>query len=149
MAASPEKSTPQPPSLHNLPEGLNPDSIDTVPILSALLSRLPDSSSTVPTTSTAGSPPAGSPSNLATGTGPLGVKDIPLATNEIKHKFQRARAQIKELPDIERSLEEQEEEIRDLEEKIARQRAVLAGLRDVGLEAKKEREIMEKDVMQT
>jgi hypothetical protein len=48
--------------------------------------------------------------------------------------------QIKELPDMSRSVEEQEVEIRELEEKIRRQREVLVGLRDVGLRAKKERE---------
>ena len=41
---------------------------------------------------------------------------------------------------MERSVEEQEVEIRVLEEKIRRQREVLVGLRDVGLEAKRERE---------
>ena len=41
---------------------------------------------------------------------------------------------------MDRSVEEQEVEIRELEEKIRRQREVLVGLRDVGLRAKKERE---------
>jgi len=54
---------------------------------------------------------------------------------------------------MERSVEEQEEEIRELEEKIRRQREVLFGLRDVGLQAKREREQREKeggaDIMET
>lgn len=45
---------------------------------------------------------------------------------------------MKELPDIDRSLAEQEEEIRELEEKIRKQREVLERLRKTGLEAKKE-----------
>jgi hypothetical protein len=57
------------------------------------------------------------------------------------------------LPDIERSVEEQDEEVRELEEKIKRQRDVLVGLRDVGLQAKREREQRDKegraDVMET
>lgn len=54
--------------------------------------------------------------------------------------MQKARAQVKELPDIDRSLAEQEEEIRELEEKIRKQREVLKGLKTTGLEAKRERE---------
>jgi len=50
-------------------------------------------------------------------------------------------------------VEEQEEEIRDLEEKIRRQREVLVGLRDVGLHARREREQKDEergaDVMET
>jgi hypothetical protein len=41
---------------------------------------------------------------------------------------------------MERDLGEQEEEIRELEEKIARQRNVLRDLREVGVRAKRERE---------
>jgi hypothetical protein len=153
MATSPNQATPPPPSLLNLPEGLTPDSIDTLPVLSALLLRLQNPSSTAHTASTSGSPPAASPSQLASATGPLSIKDIPAATDELKHKLQRARIQVKELPDMERSVEEQEEEIRELEEKIRRQSEVLVGLRDVGLQAKREREQREKgggaDIMET
>jgi chromosome segregation ATPase len=135
MATSPSHSTPQP-SLHNLPEGLSPDSIDTLPVLSAILSRLNTLSPNA--ASTSGSPSTASPSQLASGTSPLSVKDIPAATDDLKHKLQKARAQVKELPDIDRSLAEQEEEIRELEEKIRKQREVLERLRKTGLEAKKE-----------
>ncbi|KAE9369477.1 hypothetical protein N431DRAFT_344986 [Stipitochalara longipes BDJ] len=153
MATSPNQATPPPPSLFNLPEGLTPDSIDTLPVLSALLSRLQNPSSTAHTVSTSGSPPAASPSQLASGTGPLSIKDIPPATDELKHKLQRARLQIKELPDIDRSVEEQDVEIRELEEKIRKQREVLVGLREVGLQTKREREQNRKvggtDMMET
>lgn len=61
--------------------------------------------------------------------------------------------QVKELPDMDRSVEEQEVEIRELEEKIRRQREVLVGLREVGLQAKREKERGGKedgtDVMET
>lgn len=42
---------------------------------------------------------------------------------------------------MDRSVEEQEVEIRELEDKIRRQREVLVGLKDVGLQAKREREL--------
>lgn len=54
---------------------------------------------------------------------------------------------------MDRSVEEQEVEIRELEEKIRRQREVLVGLREVGLQAKREKERGGKedgtDVMET
>jgi hypothetical protein len=81
-----------------------------------------------------------SPPQLENGTGPLAIKDIPAATDELKHRLQKARVQFKQLPDIERGLKEQEEEIKMWEGKIKRQREVLEGLRDVGLKSKKERE---------
>ncbi|RDL32524.1 Uncharacterized protein BP5553_08980 [Venustampulla echinocandica] len=145
---TPSQSTPQPPSIT---DKLSPDSIDTLPVLSALLSRLQPSSTT--STSTAGSPPAASPSQVASGTGALTIKDIPIASDEIKHKLQKARAQVKELPDIDRSISEQELEIRELEEKIAKQREVLESLRDVGVATRRDREMGERtsgaDVMET
>jgi hypothetical protein len=141
MANTPLQSTVQP-SMLNLPDGLSPDSIDTLPVLSAILSRLQTLSASGGTTS--GSPPEASPSQLANGAGSLSIKDIPAATDEMKHKLQKARAQVKELPDISRSLVEQEEEIEELEEKIRRQREVLQGLREVGLATKKEMVAREK-----
>jgi len=42
--------------------------------------------------------------------------------------LQKARIAVRELPDLERSLREQEEEIRELEGKIARQKVVLKSL---------------------
>ena len=139
MANTP--STPAPLPTTTLPPGLNADAIDVVPVLSAILSRIPDLVST-PSTTTAGSPPAATPSQLTSVTGPLSRKDILPATDELKHKLQNARRQVKELPDIERSVAEQEEEIRELEEKIRKQREVLEGLREVG-----RREMGESDVM--
>jgi hypothetical protein len=138
MANSPEHNAPAPPSLFNLPEGLSPDSIDILPVLSAVLSRLKDPSTA--TASTSGSPPAASPSQLTSGSGPLTIKDIPAATDELKHKLHRAKLQIKELPDIDRTIQEQEEEIAEWEDKIRRQRETLEALKQVGLAAKMERE---------
>ena len=146
MATTHSQSTSQPPSSSiSLPDGLSADAVDTVPVLSAVLSRLQNISTT---TSGAGSPPTPSPSQAASGTGPLTIKDIPTATDGLKHKLQRARAQVKELPDIERSAAEQEHEIRELEVRIARQRDVLETLRRAGIAARRDREAGA-DAMQT
>lgn len=53
--------------------------------------------------------------------------------------------QVKELPDMDRSIAEQEEEVAELEEKIRRQRSMLESLRDVGVKAIGERELREKE----
>ncbi len=143
MTTSPSHATPttqQPPSLTNLPEGLSPDSLDTLPVLSALLQRLQNPQSANTGASTAGTPPAATPSQLAAGTGPITLKDVPAATDEMKHKLQRARAQIKMLPDVQRTIAEQEEEMKHLEAKIKEQREMLKHLRELCKSAKVEKE---------
>jgi small-conductance mechanosensitive channel len=118
------------PSTTSLPDGLSADTVDTLPVLSAVLSRLQNLST--PPTTAAASPPTPSPSLLATGSGPLTIKDIPAATDQLKHKLQRARAQVLALPDIDRTIADQELEIRELEARIASQRAVLESLARAG-----------------
>ncbi|KAI1332460.1 RNA polymerase II transcription mediator complex subunit 9-domain-containing protein [Xylariaceae sp. FL0255] len=152
-------STPQPttnPPLQ-LPTTLNPDAFDVLSELANLLTRLrtlpalPSSSGT--TTGTggvtgtpvprAGSTPAQATStptptaSSATTTGgkrtDLTLKEIPVATDTLRHRFQRARALIKtQLPDLDRGIPDQEVEIRALEARIERQRDTLFKLRDVG-----------------
>jgi hypothetical protein len=143
MATS-SQSTPQQSSSLSFLEGLLPDSIDTLPVLSAILSRMQNFSPTL--NNTAGSPPAASPSQIASGTSPLVFKDIHTATDDLKHKLQKARLQVKGLPDVERSVVEQEEEIKELEERIATQREVLLGLREIGIAATKDREQEAKNI---
>ncbi|CAL3971780.1 hypothetical protein PZA11_005068 [Diplocarpon coronariae] len=144
MTSSPQ-TTPPPPSLMNLPEGLTPDSIDTLTILSSILARLQTPSGTSNlTASTAGSPPAATPAQLST-EGPLTTKDIPAATDGLKHNLQKARVLVKDLPDVERSIKEQEAEIRGLEEKIRAQKGILEQLMGVGVSIKRDREQREKD----
>jgi predicted RNase H-like nuclease (RuvC/YqgF family) len=58
----------------------------------------------------------------------------------MKRKLQRARVAAKELPDIERTVKEQEEEIRALEERIRMQREVLEALRGEGVRVGREKE---------
>lgn len=51
---------------------------------------------------------------------PLDVKDLPTAASSIKIRIQKARSVVDGLPDVHRSVEEQEQEIEELEERIAK-----------------------------
>lgn len=145
----------------NLPPSLDPASLDTLPVLTSILTRL---QSTSPTTHDTSSPHhsqpltqslsqsqtqtltqtqlTSSPSFTTTTSGahsqdkfpttPLTTKDIPSATDGLKHRLQKARAQVAVLPDIHRGLEEQEQEIKELEDRIREQRAVLERLKRMG-----------------
>ncbi|KAJ4508497.1 hypothetical protein HRR75_006318 [Exophiala dermatitidis] len=57
------------------------------------------------------------PHHLLTDT-PLDLKDLPAQIYPIKQKLVKARAAVTALPDIERTVEEQEQEIRDLERTV-------------------------------
>lgn len=52
--------------------------------------------------------------------------------SQVKVRIQRARVAVRGMSDVERSIEEQEEEIQELERLIERQRGVLRGLGEVG-----------------
>ncbi|KAI0409248.1 RNA polymerase II transcription mediator complex subunit 9-domain-containing protein [Xylaria palmicola] len=63
----------------------------------------------------------------------LTLKEIPVAADALKHRFQRARTLVRTaLPDLDRGIPDQEAEIGALEARIARQRDTLAKLRGVG-----------------
>lgn len=87
------------------------------------------------------------------GSGPLQVNQIPIAADDIKSKLQKARMQVKSLPDMGRSVAQQEREIKMLEERIERQRATLRELKETGDRIKREREHRERngvvDLMET
>lgn len=57
---------------------------------------------------------------------PLDVKDLPTETSAVKIRIQKARAVVEGLPDIHRSVDEQEQEIAELEDRVARLRSVIA-----------------------
>ncbi|KAL1975587.1 hypothetical protein VTN31DRAFT_3979 [Thermomyces dupontii] len=57
---------------------------------------------------------------------PLDLKELPTATNAIRIRIQKARAVVEALPDVHRSVAEQEEEIRALEERIEKLKGVIA-----------------------
>lgn len=108
-----------------LPLPFSPDTLDALTELSIVLAKVRSGiqSSTGLTT---GATPGGPTSNGQT----LSFKDVPGATDGLKHKLQRAREQVQALPDMERTIEEQVEEMQDLDKRIRDQRALLQRLRD-------------------
>ncbi|KAI1455114.1 RNA polymerase II transcription mediator complex subunit 9-domain-containing protein [Annulohypoxylon moriforme] len=145
-------STPNPNPVA-MPDGLNPDTLDTLTELAVLLNRLrmptsANSSGTPGGISTPAPPPPPPPtsapslnhsqpqtangSTTTTNTGELALKEIPPAADVLKHRFQRARALVRGLPDVGRGMAEQEAEIKALEGRLERQRDMLAKLREMG-----------------
>jgi hypothetical protein len=120
---------------------LSPDAFSPLPPLSEILTRLrpPPPSTTLnplgsPAAASQPTPSAATPlPTTALSTGPLSLKEIPAATDPIKHRLQRARQQVKALPDIGRTVAEQEREIEELTERIREQKEVLRALREVGI----------------
>ncbi|KAH8706490.1 RNA polymerase II transcription mediator complex subunit 9-domain-containing protein [Ilyonectria robusta] len=120
-----------------LPSTFSPDTLDALTELSLVLAKVRagiQSSSGI-TTEPAPGGGAGAPGGPT-----LSFKEVPGATDGLKHKLQRARAQVRALPDMDRTIGEQTEEIRDLETRIRTQRALLQRLRDeaAGREGKEE-----------
>jgi len=94
----------------------NPSFLDVIPALAILLSRLDSWSG----------PRFRDPINPHT---TIATKDLPAEADDIKIKLQKARDQILQLPDIESSIEEQEEKIGELDDKIRAQMEVLERLK--------------------
>lgn len=139
----------------HLPPGLSPDSIDTLTELATIVAKLraaqaASSTSVNPAAallgSLGGATPAPAP-GAVTGTTPLpsgaantssttalSVKELPAATDNLKHKLQRARAAIRTLQDVDRGLEQQREEIEELQARRRRQLAMLDLIRSAGLQ---------------
>ncbi|KAI1385943.1 RNA polymerase II transcription mediator complex subunit 9-domain-containing protein [Hypoxylon trugodes] len=128
-----------------MPEGLNPDTLDTLTELAVLLNRLRTPTSTTGATPAAAPTPQPQPlrpnqsqqqtnngATTTTNTGELSLKEIPPAADVLKHRFQKARVLVRGLPDVGRGIAEQEEEIRALEERLGRQRDMLVKLREMG-----------------
>ena len=68
---------------------------------------------------------------------PLDLKDLPTETTSIKVRLQKARAVVESLPDMHRTVADQEEEIGELEDRVARLRSVID---DFGNRARKSNE---------
>ncbi|KFY26484.1 hypothetical protein V493_04051 [Pseudogymnoascus sp. VKM F-4281 (FW-2241)] len=125
-----------------LAENLSPAMLDTIPVLTSILSRVqpPTSSnatgaSPMPATSFGTSSFTSQPSSSQLRpdvTGALSTKEIPAATDALKHRLQRARIEVGQLPGIGMSISEQELEIRALEDRIREQRAALKSLGELG-----------------
>jgi RNA polymerase II transcription mediator complex subunit 9 len=121
----------------------HPQTFDILPQIYDLITRLP--SSTIPSTI----PPHNLPSTIT----PLDPKDLPQAAVPIKLKIQRAKAAVSALPDVDRTIEEQTDEMRELERRIKRLKGVMADLGrragggeqqgDVGADGKEDENVKE------
>ncbi|KAF7550191.1 hypothetical protein G7Z17_g5877 [Cylindrodendrum hubeiense] len=120
-----------------LPPTFSPDTLDALTELSLVLAKVRAGIQSSSGITTEPAPGAGADSP---GGPTLSFKEVPGATDGLKHKLQRARAQVRALPDMDRTIGEQTEEIRDLEARIQTQRALLQRLRDeaAGREGKEE-----------
>jgi hypothetical protein len=76
--------------------------------------------------------PEGSPQQFervaSSGNGKLELHDLGSATSAIRLKIQKARQIVANMPDVERTVEEQDEEISELETRVERQKAMLRKL---------------------
>ncbi|KAI9776779.1 MAG: hypothetical protein M1816_005084 [Peltula sp. TS41687] len=94
-----------PPATASLP---SPSAFDIIPALYTLLARLlPTATSSDP---------------------PLEPQHLAIEASTVKIKLQKALAAVEALPDMDRTLEQQQSEIRELEEHIRRQQQMLAAL---------------------
>lgn len=120
---------------HALPGGLTPDSIDVPSELAQILSRVrySDKTSQQQQSQEQNPPSAGGAADPATAAAPIAIKDLPAAIDPLKHKIQRARAAVHTLPDVQRTIPEQEAEAVALRARIERQRAALLQLKEFGL----------------
>jgi hypothetical protein len=94
-----------------------PSTFDVLPDLHKLLKRLLETS---PTPTTTAQPSAD---------GPLEIQHVATAATDIKLKIQKAQRAVMSLPDIDRTCEDQQEEIEDLKARIA---GLKASLRELG-----------------
>lgn len=103
------------------------------------------SSSSIPTPSGSGGGGGGGPtSSLSASAAPapplLSVKELPAATDHLKHKLQRARAAVRGLADVQRSIAQQEAELARLEARLRQQVGRLARTQEDGVEFVREEE---------
>ncbi len=128
-----------------LPKTFSPDALDTTAELAVILARLQPPTSTgsggagttpLPASGASGAAAAGGAGDAAgagaNGLPPISLRDLPTTTDSLKHKLQQARAQIKTLPDVGRTIAAQEAEMRQLQARIEAQRAMLVHLRAEG-----------------
>ena len=114
-----------------------PQIFDILPTLHELLSRIerapPSTSSQLPdhdSTNTNNNEIGAHYQDQA----PLEPKELPTEVLAIKAKIRKALREVERLPDMEWSVEEQEEEITELEERIERQKEVVGRLGSMGRE---------------
>lgn len=97
-----------------------PSAFDVLPDLHKLLKRLLETPS---------QPPAATPLPAqVSGEDPLDAQHITTAANTIRLKIQKARRAVLALPDIDRTCEDQQDEMEELEARIAGLKAALSEL---------------------
>lgn len=105
-----------PPTRSATPALPPPTTFDILPDLHKLLKRIIDA------------PPADPASHAAPADGPLEIQHVATAATDIRLKMQRAQRAVMALPEMDRTCEDQEDEIEDLEARIARLHASLRAL---------------------
>jgi hypothetical protein len=98
-----------------------PATFDILPPLHELLSRLVAND---PEASLTAEPSSPTYQNLE----PLAMHQLAGEVSSVRSRIRRARAAVESLPDMDRTVEEQEEEIKLLQDRITKQTAVLKGL---------------------
>ncbi|RYN32964.1 hypothetical protein AA0113_g2147 [Alternaria arborescens] len=114
---TPALPAPPPPPTTNTPTLPAPSTFDMLPDLHRLLKRILETPAQPP-------PATPTPAQLAV-EGPLEIQHVATAANDIRLKIQKARRAVTALPDMDRTCEDQEDEIEDLEARIARLKASL------------------------
>ncbi|KAF2429506.1 hypothetical protein EJ08DRAFT_635195 [Tothia fuscella] len=118
--------TPNPDANDALPQ-LTPETFDFMPPLHEILSRLllPSGGLQAPLAVEA----SGTNGEISSdGTGHLDIQELGAAANVVKVKIQKARQEVKGLPDVDRSIEEQRDEIEELEDRIEAMKNMLKQL---------------------
>lgn len=103
-----------------------PQTFDILPPLHEILARV-DHAPTDPMQAATGDADVVSYADLQ----PLEPRDLPHEVLGIKNKIRKALRELEKLPDMDRDVEQQEAEIKMLEEKAVKQREVLRKLGDV------------------
>lgn len=116
-SVAPTPAQPPPPPVSALPP---PSTFDILPDLHRVLSRLISTSVQPPGAAPTPGPPSAD--------GPLDIQQVSTAATEVKLKLQKARKAVMALPDIDRSIEDQQDEIDFLEARIAKLKAALQAL---------------------
>ncbi|KAI4705372.1 hypothetical protein J4E81_000254 [Alternaria sp. BMP 2799] len=109
-----------PPPTASTPALPPPSTFDILPDLHKLLKRILEAPA---------QPPAATPTPAQLAAeGPLEIQHVATAANDIRLKIQKARRAVTALPDMDRTCEDQEDEIEYLETRIARLKTSLAEL---------------------
>ena len=105
---------------------LSPETLDIVPALYEILNR------TLPPVPGATGGQTGAAQPAFPGQQPLDINQLNGEVSSIRARIRKARREIESLPGVERTVEEQEDEIAYLREKVRKQVEVLEGLRVKG-----------------